>query len=664
MLTKLNRAIVETVSGATVPNGFLEFFNQADGAPVNAYSDANGQNSLGSEVQADEFGFVSVFLYPGVYRIVAKNQSRVTITTYEHEPIFNVQAASRSGLSLQRMNHTIGNFKILQRQVSGGLSIELWGLNPFDLAGNFAPSPDNPIQISFQKQGYSATLHLGAQVAAVLPNNQSLGLGSNGTIALYVYAVYDAPNSEQSQGAWNLCVTTNTQFDESYEYTTINFLGSGTYNPNGLNSLNGGPITGPVRLLGKLEVQRNSGQWRPNPNVSADRRTVGYTGAQTEITPRGRELLIQESATEMKNVLDFSSLGHSFSELPDVPGVRFVRLNADQTVSSRSASQMRGDLGLGSMATRDTGTGGSQHRTNSQNEAKFVTLDTDQLITGEKTFSSQFRLNSAKRDVIFRQDSDALYLLRTADEDAGGTWTSYRPFTYYLDTGEIRFNFADGSVLGVRIGSPSGGAKEAGSINAERVYLDGTEVFEDASGVYTAGSGALSNAVSNMLSCNTNAEIRASIGADSGGNFDPSGTYPNLRAQATTAADIGVRTNSQNDARYLLRSDNGVFKQLPGLEAENLDNRINAGNGVACMATQANATIGNNFPWAGNGGTLLNFAQGSYGTQIYNTRSGGGIAWRVKRNSNGDMSDWRKFWDSGTLQFSLSGTTLTITDNS
>lgn len=141
----------------------------------------------------------------------------------------------------------------------------------------------------------------------------------------------------------------------------------------------------------------------------------------------------------------------------------------------------------------------------------------------------------------------------------------------------------------------------------------------------------------------------------------------NLGSMATRNTGTGGsehRTNAQNDLRYLLRSDNGVFKQLPGLVAENLDNRIDAGNGVASMASQANATLGNNFPWGGAGGTLLNFAQGSYGTQIYNTRSGGGIFWRVKRNSNGDMSEWKRFWDSETLQFSLSGTTLTITDNS
>lgn len=148
-------------------------------------------------------------------------------------------------------------------------------------------------------------------------------------------------------------------------------------------------------------------------------------------------------------------------------------------VAATDVQAGRSALGLGSMATRDTGTGASEHRTNVQNEDKFVTVDTGQTITGEKTFTGDnaIRLNDSNnpRGIIFRLDSTIFRIMKTESGEPEGSWDGSRPFELVTETGEVRLNNGT-NTKGVRIGSPTGGALGPGSINAEAMYVNGQPV--------------------------------------------------------------------------------------------------------------------------------------------------------------------------------------------
>lgn len=248
----------------------------------------------------------------------------------------------------------------------------------------------------------------------------------------------------------------------------------------------------------------------------------------------------------------YSTVAYS-GEFADLRGIPFTPVE----VQHWNTAYSWGDHAAAGYAV--AGTGANEHRTNAQNNSRFVGVDNAQEITGTKNlvrtnagyYFSYLALGS--QGAPGRQISIGLKEIASS----GDHYPSFSGRTDYViqhrvggasndgsNIGGMVWSYTDSNVPdmaweergGVVFGNPDGGFKGNGATNAERVYIDGAEVFEDASGVYTAGSGALSNAVSDMLSSGTPSEIRTSIGA---------GT-------AVTGTEASQhRTNEQNDSTFV-----------------------------------------------------------------------------------------------------------------
>lgn len=76
----------------------------------------------------------------------------------------------------------------------------------------------------------------------------------------------------------------------------------------------------------------------------------------------------------------FTTVGLAIARLTNPSAVTFLRMNADNTATARTASEMRTDLGLGTAATVNTGTGSSDVPTITQADARYL-LASNETIT-------------------------------------------------------------------------------------------------------------------------------------------------------------------------------------------------------------------------------------------------------------------------------------------
>ena len=95
--------------------------------------------------------------------------------------------------------------------------------------------------------------------------------------------------------------------------------------------------------------------------------------------------------TAAKANLDLATLAFQNSNNVDITGGTIVGITdlavADGGTGASDPASARANLELGSVATLDTGSGISQIRVNSDNENFFVTIDSNQMITGVKEFT-------------------------------------------------------------------------------------------------------------------------------------------------------------------------------------------------------------------------------------------------------------------------------------
>lgn len=91
MLTKYDNTAVQPSPHVVVPGATFEFRRQSDNEPVAVFANSNGTGSLGSIVDADINGRISVFLYAGIYKIIVTAPG--LSATYEHVTIVNTMFA-------------------------------------------------------------------------------------------------------------------------------------------------------------------------------------------------------------------------------------------------------------------------------------------------------------------------------------------------------------------------------------------------------------------------------------------------------------------------------------------------------------------------------------------------------------------------------------------
>lgn len=115
----------------------------------------------------------------------------------------------------------------------------------------------------------------------------------------------------------------------------------------------------------------------------------------------------------------------------------------------------------------------------------------------------------------------------------------------------------------------------------------------------------------------------------------------------TPGSLTSTTTNSVTTSSHTHALGDDVWGSTAAALSGNLNDYTVAGH--RSQTTAANATLANNYPWEGGGGSLINSGgSGTYRTQIFHDRPGTKIAWRA-RTSGSTWSTWKEFWHSGNF---------------
>lgn len=126
----------------------------------------------------------------------------------------------------------------------------------------------------------------------------------------------------------------------------------------------------------------------PLTNAEIDSNFISLSENKLEASSNLADLT---DTTVAKANLDLATLAFQNSDNVDITGGTIVGITdlavADGGTGASDPASARANLELGSVATLDTGSGISQIRVNSDNENFFVTIDSNQMITGVKEFT-------------------------------------------------------------------------------------------------------------------------------------------------------------------------------------------------------------------------------------------------------------------------------------
>lgn len=166
-------------------------------------------------------------------------------------------------------------------------------------------------------------------------------------------------------------------------------------------------------------------------------------------------------------------------------------------MGAQNAEAGRSALELGSMATRDAGTGGDQVRTNSQNDDRFLNLTSNQVIVTNKTWERPsdsinglyIRYTGAGVDGSYMDFGVTDYSLLNDWPEMpsggtnivrfrrGGTRGDKNIDGFAVGSGDGRPSLLVHADSGVVLGNPAEGFKGRGSINSESSYVNDVPVL-------------------------------------------------------------------------------------------------------------------------------------------------------------------------------------------
>lgn len=283
-LGKYNRRTVMADTGAVISGATVTFYNQLTGLPVTAYDDPEGLNPLGSSIESGDNGEVEVFLPPGKYRITTELGSYSDEITYE--PV-------------------VGDMAVLElTDVTNGLFLL-----------------DAPAETSFIRvfaSGYS-------DLRTVVQFKTDLGLEN-------VSNTSDAnkPISTATQTALDL------KSDKSITISAgTGLTGGGDLSTNRTLNVDFGTAAGTVAEGDDARLS-DAREW----TAATVDQTEAETGTATErrawTAERVRQAIVAVGTT----------VGKALLNLTNPSAVRFIRINADNTVTARSDSEMRLDLAV------------------------------------------------------------------------------------------------------------------------------------------------------------------------------------------------------------------------------------------------------------------------------------------------------------------------------
>lgn len=101
---------------------------------------------------------------------------------------------------------------------------------------------------------------------------------------------------------------------------------------------------------------------------------AGLTPSNDDVIQRKAGAWTNRSLAQLLSDFLFTTIGLAYARLTNPSAVTFPRQNADNTVTSRTAAELRTDLGLGTAAQVDTGTGAANVPTITQADARYTQI--------------------------------------------------------------------------------------------------------------------------------------------------------------------------------------------------------------------------------------------------------------------------------------------------
>lgn len=290
MLTKINRTIAQTNSGAVQPFAVLEVIVEATGSPANLFSDSLGNNPISNPVTSDASGFVGFYVAPGIYRFRARqNSGGPVLSDVRNEPVFNVLATQQGAIELSNNSvyESIRNLGLVIFAASGNIIVNTCSSD----GGNLSPSNTASVTFTnpFTGSVRTATFQsLSSTQSISLTSGIDFGLTDGESREFYVYACY---NDDEG---FKLGIAINTNFDESGIHTTEQLS---IADVSKINTAIAMVEPTAVRLLGRFTANRGVSGWTSVTNPAL------FSGSNTYINPPARNLLFSVESQVVNSLL-------------------------------------------------------------------------------------------------------------------------------------------------------------------------------------------------------------------------------------------------------------------------------------------------------------------------------------------------------------------------